>query len=186
MSDPLPSDLDRYLPVEAWFRYRPRGIHGAPHTTRVLIWTAILARRIGRPAAIRREELFWSAAVHDVGRVDDGLDRGHGRRSAEWVVDRLGAERPAASTCDLEFVAELCAWHEIDDEDIERLTLDLVLLKDADGLDRVRLGDLDPERLRLQHARRLVEAAGRLEQATNDYGQVSAMEVLEKARRQIG
>ena len=186
MSDRLPPDLDRFLPDDAWFGFRPRGIHGAPHTTRVLVWAAALANRIGRPEAIRREELFWAAAVHDVGRVDDGLDRGHGRRSAEWVLDRLGAERPAAASSDLRFVAELCTWHEVADHEVERLTLELLVLKDADGLDRVRLGDLDPARLRLQHARRLVEAAARLERATNDYGRISAEDVLNEARRQGG
>jgi hypothetical protein len=186
LSTRLPPDLDLFLPDEAWFRFRPRGIHGAPHTTRVLVWAEVLAEQIGRPEAMRRDELLWAAAVHDVGRVDDGIDRGHGRRSAEWVTTHLGKVRPAAAACDLEIVAELCTWHEVADQEIERLTLELLLLKDADGLDRVRLGDLDPERLRLQHARRLVDAAARLERATNDYGRVSAEDVLREARRQIG
>ena len=186
MSERLPTDLDRFLPDEAWFRFRPRGIHAVPHTSRVLVWAAVLAERIARPEAIRREELLWAAAVHDVGRVDDGIDRGHGRRSAEWVVAHLGEVRPAAGACDLEFVAELCTWHEVADHEIDRLTLELLLLKDADGLDRVRLGDLDPERLRFQHARRLVSAAERLERATDNYDLVSAEDVLRGARRQVG
>ena len=186
MSDRLPPDLDRFLPDEAWFRFRPRGIHGAPHTARVLVWAAVLAERIGRPEAIRREELLWAAAVHDVGRVDDGIDRGHGRRSAKWVIANLGTVRRAAATCDLDVVAELCTWHEVADRDVERLSLELLLLKDADGLDRVRLGDLDPERLRFQYARRLVAAAERLERATDNYDQTTAEDVLREAWRQVG
>jgi hypothetical protein len=182
----LPSDLDRFLPDESWFRFQPRGMHGAPHTTRVLVWAACLADLIGRPEAIRREELLWAAAVHDVGRENDGVDRGHGARSAEWVLDRLAAERPEAARRDLDFVAELCTWHEVSDDRIERLSLELLILKDADGLDRVRIGDLDPERLRLQHARRLVTAARRLERATCGYGRITAAEALDEARRQLG
>ena len=41
------------------------------------------------------------------------------------------------------------------------------LLKDADGLDRVRLGDLAPARLRHPEARELVWFAERLYQETN-------------------
>jgi hypothetical protein len=178
----LPADLDRFLPDEAWFRHRPRGIHGTPHTTRVLVWAAVLASRIGRPNALRRDELLWAAAVHDVGRLDDGIDRGHGRRSADWVLADLTRKRPEAATCDLKLVAELCTWHEIADDRIERLSLELLILKDADGLDRARIGDLDPDRLRFQHARRLVEAAERLERATNAYDRIGAEEVLEAAQ----
>jgi hypothetical protein len=183
LSIDVPADLERFLPDEAWFRFRPLGIHGAPHTTRVLVWAAVLADRIGRPDALRRDELLWAAAVHDVGRNDDGTDCGHGRRSADWVLAELARQRPAAVDCDLGFVAELCTWHEISDDEIERISLELLILKDADGLDRVRLGDLDPERLRFQSGRRLVDAAERLERATNAYDRISAAEVLVRARR---
>jgi hypothetical protein len=114
--------------------------------------------------------------------VNDGVDRGHGARSAAWVLGRLVAERPAVSGLDLPFVAELCRWHEVPDVAIERLSLELVILKDADGLDRVRIGDLDPERLRLQHAGRLVEAAESLERRSDAYERITAEEVLATAR----
>jgi hypothetical protein len=37
-----------------------------------------------------------------------------------------------------------------------------VCLKDADGLDRVRISDLDPRQLRTERARELTEVARRL------------------------
>lgn len=175
--------LAPYLPEERWFRFNPRGIHGAPHTARVLVWADSLARKLGKPNALRLEELRWAAAVHDIGRVDDGIDRGHGERSAAWVLARLAIERPATAPLDLGFVAHLCRWHEIPDHDIDRLDLELLILKDADALDRARLGDLDPERLRLAQARRLIGAAERLERVTNRYGDVSAEDVLRAAGR---
>lgn len=173
--------LAPYLPDERWFRFAPRGIHGAPHTSRVLIWADRLARIIGPSGALRGEELRWAAAVHDVGRMDDGIDRGHGSRSAAWVVERLPELRGETRALDLGFIAELCRWHETRDDEIERLSLELVILKDADALDRCRLGDLDPERLRLSRARTLVAPAERLERRSQDYGRVTAVEVVKAA-----
>lgn len=175
--------LARYLPDEAWFRFAPCGIHGAPHTTRVLVWVDAIARRLGQPGSLRDEELRWAAAVHDVGRIDDGIDRGHGARSARWVVDQLATERPATTGIDLRFVAELCHHHERPDLEIDRLSLELLILKDADALDRARLGDLDPTRLRLACSHDLVAAAEALERATDQYGTVSAADVLRVADR---
>ncbi len=128
-----PRELLPYVADEGWFRFNPRGMHGAPHTTRVVVWSDVIADRLGRPDALRREELRWAAAVHDVGRVDDGIDRGHGSRSAEWVRERLAAERPLAPGLDLDFVAELCQWHEVRDQDIPRLSLELLILKSLDS-----------------------------------------------------
>ncbi len=177
----MSADLVPYLPNEDWFRFNPRGIHGVPHTTRVLVWASMLAGALGRQGAIRREELLWAASVHDVGRIDDGIDRGHGGRSAAWVREKLVSERPETESLDLEFIAELCIWHEIPDQQIERLSLELVILKDADALDRCRIRDLDPTRLRLAKATQMVERAERLERATNRYGHVTAANVLDAA-----
>lgn len=177
------SELSRYLPDEGWFRFNPRGIHGAPHTTRVLVWADVLAAAIAGPGSLRREELRWAAAVHDVGRVDDGVDPGHGVRSAAWVAEHLAAERPPTRNLDLDLIAELCRWHETPDREIGRLSVELLILKDADGLDRARLGDLDPGRLRLAKARSLIGPAERLERATNRYGHVTATDVLHAANR---
>jgi len=175
------TELRAYLPDEAWFRHNPRGIHGVAHVTRVLVWAATITAHLGRPDAVRYRELLWAAATHDIGRHDDGIDPGHGRRSAAWVESHLLEARPGAAGVDLDVVAELCAWHEVPDRRIERLSLELLILKDADGLDRVRLGDLDPERLRLQAARRLVPDAERLERATHRHGEQSAADVLAAA-----
>ncbi len=171
-------DLSRYLPEDAWFRFKPRGIHGGPHTTRVLVWAATLAHALAAPGALRREELLWAAAVHDVGRVDDGIDAGHGRRSAAWVLEHLRGVRPETAALDLDFVAELCRWHETNDRDIGRLSLELVILKDADALDRCRIHDLDRGRLRLARSLSLIAGAERLERATNQYGTVAPADVL--------
>lgn len=177
------TELETYLPEPSWFRHNPGGIHGVGHVTRVLWWSATIADGVGMASAIRREELLWAAAVHDVGRIDDGTDRGHGHRSAQWAVDNLVRHRPEVAACDMELIAELCVWHEIPDHRIERLSLELVILKDADGLDRVRIHDLDPSRLRLQRSAGLVDQARALERETRHPGADGGLEVLRAASR---
>ena len=44
------------------------------------------------------------------------------------------------------------------------MTIELQVLKDADGLDRVRLGDLNPSYLRTKAAMQLIETARRLDE----------------------
>jgi hypothetical protein len=158
--------LAPYVTDPAWFRREPYGIHGVSHVTRVLVWSAVLASRFGAAPALRTTELYWAAATHDVGRVDDWTDAGHGTRSAEWVAGNLARERPLAAAADLEFVRELDTWHEVTDRKIGRWSAELMLFKDADGLDRVRIHDLDPAYLRTQEATRHVSAARSLEERT--------------------
>lgn len=147
------SALDRYIPVRDWFdRQAERayaGTHGIGHITRVLVWSAQIAERFKAP--LRREELFWAAGLHDIKRWDDGIDPDHGARAAEWVRNQFSGVRPdIAVTLDLELVAALCRDHQRSDHLIEHWTDELRVLKDADGLERVRIHDLDPRRLRLQ------------------------------------
>jgi len=65
-------------------------------------------------------------------------------------------------------VAWACDWHVCPDRHAKWDHDVLWLLKDADGLDRVRLGDFDPRYLRNAHAGRWARQAGRLFQVTKD------------------
>ena len=160
------SDLRPFLTDATWFRREPYGIHGITHVTRVLVWAAVLADRFGQAPALRVPELFWAAATHDVERIDDGRDTGHGERAAAWVGSNLVANRPLAAESDLGLIAEIDHWHEVTDRQIGRWSLELLLFKDADGLDRVRIHDLNPAFLRTQLAPSLVSKAQRLMEAT--------------------
>ncbi len=175
------ASLEPFLPAENWFSFRPHGIHGLPHVTRVLFWSAVLTNRITQPDAIRWRELYWAAAVHDVARVDDGVDPGHGERAADWVQHHLAEVRPETASLGIGFIAALCRWHQAPDHAIEQWTLELMILKDADGLDRCRISDLDSGRLRLQTSLGLVGAAERLEAATCDYGRQGTLDTLRQA-----
>ena len=151
----LPDDLTRYIPHREWFdRQDDRsfaGTHGIGHITRVIVWANQIASRVTEP--VRRTDLLYAAGFHDIKRWDDGKDRGHGSRAATWVTDEPTTVAPAiASEIDVSFVATLIRYHEITDQNIptDDWSIELRILKDADGLDRVRIFDLDPSRLRLQ------------------------------------
>jgi uncharacterized protein len=146
-------ELDHYLTDPDWLYRTDRrgrfGTHGLGHITRVLVWSAVIAGRLGTP--LRRPALLWAAALHDVRRRDDGIDPEHGERAAAWVLDVFPTLRPdVAAAVDLPFVAALCRDHQRGDHLIADWSDELRVLKDADGLDRVRIHDLDPARLRLQ------------------------------------
>jgi hypothetical protein len=166
--DPLAYPLER-----GWFE-RPDSIHGLSHTRRVLIHAqAIAAARDVDPDWF--ESLVLAVAWHDIGRGHDGREPEHGPNSVA-KAKRLGLHAGvdpliAARTF---FAIE---WHSVSDYRAvdHAVTLDpgqqpepgtllrvLWLLKDADGLDRVRIGDLDPEQLRHQEAAKRVEEAWRL------------------------
>lgn len=148
-------------PDPAWF-VRPngsdgsRGIHGISHTRRVIIHVREISEALDVPALVR-EAASLAALWHDIGRTDDGADYYHGAKSAGKVVG-LGLHRdfPLAQV----ELALYAVTHHSGSEDHGRLAAARLphpkvalrvfeVLKDADGLDRVRLGDLDPTMLRL-------------------------------------
>ena len=174
----MPDELDRLNlpePDPEWFR-RPNGydasasIHGLGHTRRVLVHAAELADAVGI-SPWEAEALTLAALWHDIGRTNDGADYYHGAKSAGKAVAlglHLGVEPMIYETslyaithhCGNEQHGERAAsylgFYESDAQGeyrwtrIERDAALRVfrLLKDADGLDRVRLGDLDPSYLR--------------------------------------
>lgn len=165
------------IPIDpAWF-IRPNGhdasgtIHGIGHRMRVHIHVAEIAEALDL-ASWEREALHYAAIWHDIGRTNDGVDYYHGARSAGKVVG-LGlyvAIDPAVLQAALfavthhsgdETHAERAAARSDDPEATLRI---FRVLKDADGLDRVRLGhgDLDPSYLRFSVSKARVERAWEL------------------------
>ena len=99
--------------------------------------------------------LLDACCYHDTGRVDDSVDHAHGARSAQKLAEltnRQGQELrtlqaivEAHSRWDGE-LEKIIQLYQV--EDVERARRLALLLKDADGLDRVRLHDLDVKYLR--------------------------------------
>jgi len=151
----------------AWF-LRPDGaygIHGIGHTRRVCVHVLRLSGALGVTRRLRDLTLA-AARWHDLGRTHDGVEPEHGARSVKRVrelglADELVAtgELPPA---DLRLVRFAIHYHSLDDASARRAATQhaatgpdalalLWLLKDADALDRVRLGgggDVDPAYLR--------------------------------------
>jgi HD domain len=155
--------FDPYRPRPEWFAHDPAGIHGISHVSRVLVWAEQVGAWMqaqGRPVDL--EVVRLAAVTHDVGRFDDGRDPEHGRRSASWVRRHREALPAPLDEARIEAVAYCCTWHVPPDAHAPLMTNELICLKDADALDRVRIGDLDPRRLRTPQARRLPGAARRL------------------------
>lgn len=141
---------------EALFESR---IHGPGHIERTLCHGSFCALE----DALSEEDtrlLLLSCAYHDVGRVDDKVDDEHGRRSAGRIPELTGLTGEACRLVQAAVDAHARPDPELMDtlkgyalEDLERGRRIAELLKDADGLDRVRIWDLDPAYLRREASR---------------------------------
>ncbi|OAI54990.1 hypothetical protein AYO44_13780 [Planctomycetaceae bacterium SCGC AG-212-F19] len=151
------------FPKRSWFLMQPPSdLHGLGHTARVMVWAAVLTRETEW-----FEPVVWAAACHDLRREDDGDDPDHGFRAGLWVHQQLSPQlrQPLDG---LELIAQACDWHVCSDREAGWDHPVLWLLKDADGLDRVRLYDLDPSYLRHSETRQWIKTAMRLYEATAD------------------
>ncbi|MDD7304962.1 MAG: hypothetical protein PUG67_00080 [Peptoniphilaceae bacterium] len=144
-------------------------IHGQGHIERVIFFAMILSWKY----QLTRKDtdiLRYAASLHDTRRIDDSYDTEHGHRAAmESSKYAYGLESK-----DLEILKAVMTAHsredkemeksinEFDIENIDRAIKLSKLFKDADGLDRVRLGDLDSKFLRNDFSLELVDFAKKL------------------------
>ena len=159
--------LETYESLQEDALYKSR-VHGSGHIHRVLLFAALIAWQEALPEDLV-SQLFRAAAYHDVGRTFDGYDLDHGARSAQRLEELTGqtgealAELQAAVTAhalpDARLEETVHAFHPADFDRAVELTR---LLKDADNLDRVRLGDLKVKFLRHESAKNLADFALRL------------------------
>lgn len=159
--------LESYETLREDALYKSR-VHGSGHIHRVLLFAALIAWKEGLEEEMVRQ-VFRAASYHDVGRTFDGYDLEHGARSAQRLEELTGqtgerlAELQAAVTAhalpDAKLEETVAAFHPADFERAVELTR---LLKDADNLDRVRLGDLKEKFLRHASAKALADFALRL------------------------
>jgi HD superfamily phosphodiesterase len=152
---------------EDWF-WRWSSLHGVCHTQRVHIHAQRLTEELEWPAE-DRELVLCAALWHDIGRLGDGIEPGHGASSVQRA-DMLGLTS-ALPDADAAIARFAILRHSLSDAgarehaeglaeaadpalrltDPERALRVLWLLKDADALDRVRLrfGEMaDPRQLR--------------------------------------
>jgi len=175
-------------PDPAWFR-RASGydasasIHGLGHTRRVMIHALAIAQAEGF-LGWEQEALIRAVLWHDIGRTDDSADYYHGAKSAGKVL-ALGLHQGleplvyetalfaithhSGSEPHGERAARRLEFFQPRGGSFRRVLIpeDSALrvfraLKDADALDRVRLGDLDESYLRFPSSRERVDLASAL------------------------
>ncbi|NTU72128.1 MAG: HD domain-containing protein [Coriobacteriia bacterium] len=163
-----------------WF-IRPDGhdasrtIHGIGHTQRVWTHAMALADDLG-VAAWQREALHYAALWHDIGRTHDGADYYHGAKSAGRVI---GLELHLGIDDLVREVALFVVTHHCGSEEHAKLGAGWLpepddswtvfkILKDSDALDRVRLGDLNPDLLRFQESRGRIPIAHEMLRESED------------------
>ena len=135
-------------------------IHGEGHIERTMLFGALIARDEDLPEDDLRL-LLEACAYHDVGRVDDSLDDDHGRRSSHQLARLTGR-----SGDELQMLMAAVEAHSRDDRDMTEIIRShhpadylrarrlAEMLKDSDGLDRVRIHQaLDPSYLRRRCSR---------------------------------
>lgn len=169
--------MPAFLPIDPTWFIRPDGydasrtIHGVGHTARVLTHAREIAAELG-VTSWQLDALEYAAAWHDIGRTNDGRDYYHGATSAGKVVGlglHFGIDPLVVETAlfvvthhcgDEDRPVQAAGWSQ-DPESILRV---FRILKDADGLDRVRLGrgGLDPAQLRHDFSRTRVARAREL------------------------
>jgi len=135
-------------------------LHGQAHVSRVMVHAFRLIATTGWTEEAPR---LWAAVyLHDIARTHDGRCYRHGGDAMtkfETLPD-LRALFAQGGVSDGDYaiihtaVVHHCLPKELDHAHPHwRLTS---LLKDADGLDRVRLGDLDPQYLRHPQTREMI------------------------------
>ena len=181
---PIPEQLIRkFEPKSSWLSHDSE-LHGVDHMARVFILQELICNKLeGGGVSISREATRWAAMAHDIGRVDDGVDLLHGERSAEWIQKNLSDQMSPEM---LDTVTYIVHWHVPPDSKAPVMTTELKVIKDADALDRVRLGDLDVSYLRTDAALELVELAEALYQAYMDTKAVRAFESVIRAAAHLG
>ena len=150
-----------------WFD-RSSSIHGKAHTLRVMIharWLIVRLKEFAEVAdTLLERDLLTAALIHDMGRRSDGGCTEHGRWAREGK--RHVAELFAGSLDDEAWdrIGRAVEAHSRDDPSNGFPSGGLTaLLKDADALDRVRLGkDPNPRYFRHTFTRERVDQAWRL------------------------
>lgn len=153
----LPEDMDTelkswyrelcdYLDKHIEFNHTESEIHTKMHTARVLLYALLLAERILPNDAKAKKILAHASLFHDTRRIDDGLDTGHGARAALYYkdyCDKSGMDYHPISSV-------IMKYHDLDDKlgitamnrlpESEYVKTLYAIFKDADALDRYRLG----------------------------------------------
>jgi hypothetical protein len=168
------------------------GIHDIGHAYRVLL----LVNELAALEKLDKRQWQWlqfCAIFHDIGRIDNGADCLHGKRTVLILKHNDFWGLPDFNNLTIHFII---ANHCVDDsrfnkalnsyniDDKKEATYLLRLFKDADNLDRFRIGDFDPAYLRNKSSRNLVRKAAQL--YYSDVGHEEVEKELQDAFMSLG
>lgn len=159
--------LDTYQNLNTDILYKSH-IHGQGHIERVILLSLLLSfyYKLNKNDT---DILRYAASLHDTKRVDDSYDTEHGYRAALYSIDYAKIDEK-----DKNILQAVLATHSRSDKDMDKTIEEFFvkdmdrarylskLFKDADALDRVRLGDLDQKYLRNDFSHDLVDFSERL------------------------
>lgn len=167
-----------YMEKNISFGLYDSDIHTTSHCERVLLYALIMGRTIFNDNEKYLETLAHASIFHDTRRLDDYLDKGHGARAAKYYQE-FCQEREITFHKD---AYNIMAFHDQDDETGINYISDshefnkedsiklYKIFKDADALDRYRLGPwgLNKDFLRNKEAVNLMDFANNLVRETVD------------------
>ena len=146
-------------------------LHGQAHVTRVMVHGIRLVAATGQHHL--GPQLWASVFLHDLARTHDGVCHRHGADAAQRLRSEPELQRRLAeggiTPADYPAIEAAVTAHSAPKEvarDHSHWPL-IALLKDADGLDRVRLGDLDARYLRHPQSRGMIPFAQSLFDGTD-------------------
>lgn len=168
---------DGFMDRNVKFNMPDSEIHAAAHCERVLLYALVIGEQIFGDDPEPLEILAHAAIFHDTRRQDEYLDTGHGARAAVYYEDFCKGRN------DISFHPEsvyLMRYHDLDDavgedavrkrfgDDADRVLKLCAIFKDADALDRWRLGSkgLDPRFLRTLPAKNMTDYSRRIVRET--------------------
>lgn len=164
-----------FLYTRVNFNHPESPVHAAPHSERVLLYSLILTKKIFGDDNDALTAVAHAAVFHDTRRLNDYEDTGHGARAALYYK-QFCLDNP-----DMDFYPEaalMMKYHDIEDglgktairnefeRSLPRMLLLYDIFKDADALDRWRLGcygfdtrylRTDPARSMTRYSKRIVE-----------------------------
>ncbi len=154
-------------------------LHGPDHIERTIFWTFLLSEKY-LSSDIDKRIVLDAAKYHDIGRRNDFEDREHGMLSAKKVCSLLNNPIYEEEE-NRNLLCAIIELHSLSDEEekkmIQRYHLTNLgsfirmwkILKDADGLDRIRLSQgltkisaLNPAYLRLEQSLHFIKASHQL------------------------
>ena len=165
MINTLNIDISKFNLKEEYFETHS-WLHGIKHTYRVMCNCLVLGDKLG---LTRETKLaFFGAFIHDMGRQHDGYCTEHGRWAIELKFDNfkdLFIEN-GVNLNDLEEIKTAVINHSMHPDiskDHPHYTT-TAILKDADALDRIRMGrfNLNKKFLRFQETIELISYARKL------------------------